>query len=394
MRITLSVAGRLHAFEVARELQRRDQLAHLMTSYPRFGVTPHGIAASRVQSNLWIEGARRLWNRSPMQARWNSQYYFSHQFDRWAASHLKRDADVLVGWSGSSLETIRRAKHLGMIATVDRGSSHILTQQKLLEEEYARFGLRFTQTHPKIIETELREYAESDFIHVPSLFSMKSFRDHGVPQSKLVYLPYGFVPSAFKSTAPKDKGFRLVFCGNLSLRKGLGYLLDAFSQLKLKDAEAWIFGAPSPELETVGLKLNRPGVKYFGKQPWSVLADHFSRGTVFCLPSVEDGFAIVLLQAMACGLPVIGTENTGTPDAIRSGTDGFVVPIRNVDALKESILWCYQNREHCDEMGRSAQKRVYGEFQWSHYGDRVSAHYEPRLSGSRAPSSSAGGLFG
>ncbi len=382
MKITLSVAGRLHSFEAARELESRQSLAHLMTSYPRFAVTPHGIPANKVKSHPWMEVSRRLWGKMPeaMKDRWNAQFFFDHQFDLWAARQLRADSDVVVGWSGCSLSTLRRAKELGMVATVDRGSSHMLTQQRLLEEEYARFGLKFVLTHPRTIEQEVTEYAEADVIQVGSLFAMKTFKEHGVPESKILHLPYGFVPNTFKSTAPKDKGFRIVFCGNLSLRKGLVYLLEAFSQLKLKDAELWVFGGPSADFDAAKIKLDRPGVKYFGKQPWSVLAEHFSRGSVFCLPSIEDGFAMTLLQAMACGLPAIGTDHSGAPDAVRSGQEGFVVPIRNVDALKESILWCYRNRERCDEMGQAAQRRVYEQFQWKNYADKMLAYYTTRLS--------------
>ncbi len=384
MQISVSVGGRLHSFDLARELESRGLLSRFLTTHPAFSLRKFGVDSAKVKTHPWIEVARRIWGRAPApwQERWNGQFFFNHKFDEWAAARLDPNANVHIAWSGYSLETLRRAKELGILAVVDRGSSHILTQQKLLEEEYAKFGLPFRQTHPKVLEQEVAEYETADVIHAPSLFSLKSFRDRGIPESKLFHLPYGFSPSTFKSTAPKDKGFRIVFAGNLSLRKGLHYLLDAFEQLKLKDAQLWVFGSPSPEFAAAGIRLDRPGVKYFGKQPWPVLADHFSRGTVFCIPSVEDGFAIVLLQAMACGLPVLGTHNTGAPDAVRNGQEGFLFPIRDVDAMKESILWCYQNREKCDEMGQAAQKRALDHFQWKDYGDKIAAFYEAKLGSS------------
>jgi glycosyltransferase involved in cell wall biosynthesis len=388
MKLTLSLNGRLHAFEVAALLSQRDALGRLMTTHPKFLVAKHGIPRENLVTNPALEVMRRLWSRAPaaLTAKWNAQYFFNHSFDLWAASRLRREADVFVGWSGLSLHALRRAKELGMVATVDRGSSHMLTQQRLLVEEYDRFGLRFTETHPKIIEQEVQEYEEADHIHVASRFAFDSFREHGVSEKKLVPLPYGFTPGAFKTTAKKDAGFRIVYCGNITLQKGFYYLLEAFSQLRLSGAELWVFGAKGAEIDASKIKLDRPNVKYFGKQPWSVLADHFSRATVFCLPSVQDGFAVVVLQAMACGLPVIGTVNSGTPDAVRDGEDGFVVPIRSVEALKEKLQWCHDNRDRCDEMGRSAQKRAYERFQWTHYADRLLSFYDSLLSGRKSAS--------
>src|SRR5262245_60513904 len=138
MKLTLSLNGRLHAFEVASLLAERGALGHLMTTYPKFAVTKHGIPRDRILSHFSLDIARRLWGRVPqaITSNWNSQYFFNHSFDLWAASQLQREADVFVGWSGVSLHAIRRAKELGMLTTIDRGSSHMLTQQRLLEEEY------------------------------------------------------------------------------------------------------------------------------------------------------------------------------------------------------------------------------------------------------------------
>lgn len=377
----------MHSFEVARELAARGALARLMTTHPSFLVARHGVPKEKIQYHPWIEVARRAWGRAPkfLAEQWNAQYFFNRTFDRWAAARLKTDAQVHLAWSGYSLHTLRRAKELRIVAAVDRGSSHIVTQHRLLEEEYARHGLKFDFTHPKVIEQEVAEYAEADVIHLPSLFAMRSFREQGVPEAKLFHLPYGFEAGTFKNTAPKDKEFRVVYAGNISLQKGFIYLLDAFDQLRLPKAELWVFGALSPEMTEAKLKLDRPNVKYFGRQPWNVLAEHFSRASVFCLPSVQDGFAIVLLQAMACGLPAIGTENSGAPDAVRPGKEGFVVPIRSVDALKDSIRWCYENRSACDEMGLSAQARVRELFTWKKYAESFLAYYAARATGSALP---------
>jgi glycosyltransferase involved in cell wall biosynthesis len=106
------------------------------------------------------------------------------------------------------------------------------------------------------------------------------------------------------------------------------------------------------------------------------LHKYYSQGSVFCLASIQEGLAMVLPQAMACGLPVICTTHTGGEDMVRDGQDGFIVPIRDVEALKERILFFYTNRDACKEMGYSAQQRVKSGYTWVDYGNRMIGEYK------------------
>jgi glycosyltransferase involved in cell wall biosynthesis len=101
------------------------------------------------------------------------------------------------------------------------------------------------------------------------------------------------------------------------------------------------------------------------------------------LNSVEDGFGMVIPQAMACGLPAICTEHTGGPDIVRDGTDGFIIPVQDTERLKEKLLWCYENQEACGAMGSAARERVEESFKWKDYGDRVVSAYKELLSENR-----------
>jgi len=76
-------------------------------------------------------------------------------------------------------------------------------------------------------------------------------------------------------------------------------------------------------------------------------------------------------QARACGLPVICTTNTGGEDIVRDGKDGFVIPIRDVEKLKEKLVYLYENPEICWKMGESAKQRVSQGFTWDDYGDKI-----------------------
>jgi len=374
MQVAISVLGRFHAFHLAQQLQKRDALAQLLTSYPKFKAVEHGIHAELVSSFVWLEAMKRIWYKTPLKSAWNAQYFFSSLHDRRAADALRAGADLFVGWSGSSLRTLRRAKELGMIGVIERGSSHILYQQRILAEEYERQGSR-ERTHPKVMDQELAEYQEADVIVTPSSFARRSFLDEGVAEEKLVTVPYGAELSAFHPVAKEDDKFRVIFCGGLTLQKGVHYLLQAFYELRLPDAELWLVGAVAEEMHPFLERYRRADIITHGPKPQSKLSWYYSQGSIFCLPSIQDGFGMVILQAMACQLPAICTTNTAGKDVIREGVEGFVVPIRDVEALKEKILWAYDHRAQCLEMGRAARERVCSGFTWDDYGDRIYSAY-------------------
>ena len=103
----------------------------------------------------------------------------------------------------------------------------------------------------------------------------------------------------------------------------------------------------------------------------SKLYKMFSQCNVFCIPSLEEGMALVQLQAMACGLPLICSTNTGGDDLIsEDGREGFVIPIRSVSAIKEKIQFLYDNPTKCRAMGLAAKERVIKGFSWDDYGKR------------------------
>jgi glycosyltransferase involved in cell wall biosynthesis len=259
----------------------------------------------------------------------------------------------------------------------------MLYQRDILLKEYDCFGLEARVAHPKIVEKELVEYADADYISIPSQFVKSTFLERGVPADKLIHVPYGVNLAHFHPAPKQDDVFRVVHCGTISLRKGVHYLLQAFSELELPRAELWLIGNMTDEIQPFLAKFSSAAVLHKGPFPEFELHKYYSQGSVFCLASIEDGFGMVLSQAMACGLPVICTTNTGGEDIVRHAQDGFIVPIRDVEALKEKILFFYENPEARVEMGSAAQQRVKSGFTWTEYGDKMVAQYERILEGKR-----------
>jgi glycosyltransferase involved in cell wall biosynthesis len=192
----------------------------------------------------------------------------------------------------------------------------------------------------------------------------------------LIQVPYGVNLANFYPVPKQEKIFRVIHCGNLSLRKGVHYLLQAFAELRLPGAELWLIGPLSEEIRPFLQRFDSPAIRHLGPFPEKGLYKYYSQGSVFCLASIEEGLAMVQAQAMACGLPAIITTNTGGADIIREGLDGFIIPIRDVAALKEKMLYFYENPEERRRMGEAARQRVQTGFSWADYGNRMMAEYQ------------------
>jgi glycosyltransferase involved in cell wall biosynthesis len=378
VKITISVLGRFHLFYLAKQLQDHNFLARLITSYPKFEAVKYGINPANIDSLLIHEIHNRGWRKISRftESLFNPQYMIFELFDRHASRHITKHCDIFVGLSGGSLYSLRRARQLGAKTVLERGSSHMLYQREILAEEYARLGLRTEVVHPKVVERELTEYREADFIAIPSQFVKGTFLDQGIAEEKLIQVPFGVDLTHFYPVRKEDNTFRIIHCGTISIRKGVHYLLQAFAELNLPGAELWLIGSMTDEIKPFLRQWASPAIRHQGPFPETELHKYYSQASVFCLASIEEGLAMVQVQAMACGLPVICTTNTGGADLVRDGRDGFILPIRDVTAIKEKILYCYEHPEACKVMGESARLRVQAGFSWSDYGHKMIAAYQ------------------
>jgi glycosyltransferase involved in cell wall biosynthesis len=381
MKVTVAVSGRFHAFNLAQQLQKRGYLHQLISTYPTFEIAKYGIAPTFIRSIWYLELLSRAWQRVPswLRSDRNLQLWFLEHFDRSVMRCLSPDSDLFVGWSGACFWSLHRAKEMGAITVIERGSSHMQYQTEILQQEYERWGRKFTATHAGIYERELQSYTEADRIAVPSLFVKRTFLERGIPESKLIHVPYGTSLAEFYPVPKEDNMFRVIHCGGITLRKGVQYLLQAFSELNLPDAELWLVGSVAPELEPFLAKYQSDRIILKSKQPQNQLRWFYSQCSVFCLASIEEGLAMVQPQAMACGLPIIHTTNTGGEDIVRDGVDGFCVPIQDVEALKEKILFFYKNPDLGAEMGNNALAQARKSLSWDDYGQRIVSAYSESL---------------
>jgi len=292
-------------------------------------------------------------------------------FDAWVAARLPT-SDVFHGWSAMCLRSLRKAKRCGMVTVVERASSHPDNQFRLLQEEYRLWDVPL-RVPRQDYERALQEFAEADYITAPSVYARQSLIDAGIPERKLLNLPFGADPKRFQpATARIPHPFRAIFTGQVSVRKGVPYLLEAWARLEWPDAELWIVGGVAPDFARVRHRwsyLN--GVRFIDHTPQ--LARLLQQSDVFVFPSIEEGSALVTYEAMACGLPILATPNAGS--VARDGIDGFIVPIRDTDALCDRLQRLRDDEALRSQMSRSALEWV-REYTWDHYRSRLLSAYE------------------
>tara|TARA_B100000686_G_C16767700_1_gene962942 strand:- start:292 stop:1452 length:1161 start_codon:yes stop_codon:yes gene_type:complete len=369
MKVNISTVGRFHAFNLASELENRGYLNKLITTYPKFKVSEWSIPNNKIVSKILYELFRRYGEKIKIL----DQYFLdniAHKGIALTAAKFIDQADISIGWSGNSLEAIYESNKQGKIFILERGSSHYSYQMEILKEEAKRQNLKDFQPNIKHWERELLEYKYTDYISVPSQFVYDTFIDFGISENKLIKNPYGVNLEEFYPVEKEDDTFRVIHCGGISYRKGIPYLLKAYSELNLENSELWIVGSVDTEIKDYIEQYRDENIIFHGAKKQSELYWYLSQCDVFCLASIEEGLAMVQAQAMACGLPIITTKNTGGGELVENNKNGFVIPIRDIEAIKEKILYLYKNKESSNRMGQKAIETVHNGFSWSDYGDR------------------------
>jgi len=283
---------------------------------------------------------------------------------------LKHPTDIVIGYEKSSLLTFRAAKQAGKITILDLAQVYF-THIAELRDRYPTFRniMKSEQLFARINHIKQEEYKHADYILTLSSYARQTLTDAGIPAEKIFTVNLGFDPARFKQKAAyhTDKTFRVLFVGTITNRKGIHLLLSAFDQLQLPDAQLVIVG-PMADAHEV-LQQYKGRFQYLPFLHHEELVHQYQQADVFVFPSYLDSWAMTVIEAMACGTPVIVSENTGAKDAVRQG-GGFVIPVDNVEAIKEKISFFYHNRHAVETMGREAH-RIAQQYTWQRYYEQV-----------------------
>lgn len=292
----------------------------------------------------------------------------NHLFDRLAKRSVG-PCDVFHFVSSVGLHCARKAKELGATIICDVRQEHPAFQRRILEQEAERFGLQAKVTGSTYERKLLDEFELADYIIVPSVHAKRTFVAEGFASENIFTLPYGVELNDFHPAANVSTTFRVIYAGSLTLRKGAQYLLEAFAGLKIPGAELILAGPIDPSFKAI-LARYEGSFKYLGVLPKLDLRALFTSASVFVLPSLADSFSLATLEAMACGLPVIITKNTGAADLVEDGRHGFVVPIRDGSAIREKLEFLRDNLQFRLEMGARAAERAQT-MSWARYGSKA-----------------------
>jgi len=375
MKISHISPGRFHHISLCRLLDERGVLDQFFIAYPRQKLKDDGLPMDRVRCFPWLWGLYHLRRRAghendPLTK--TISLYAQSTLSRYAAGRL-RGASALIAMSNSGLEAGREIKRMGGVWLCDRGSAHIRYQDQLLADEHLKWGVPYEAIDPRTIEREVQEYEEAHAVLVPSEFARRSFLQQGVPASRIVKIPYGvdlrdFYPGEGRTDGP----FRVLFVGGVTLQKGIPYLLEAVSKLR-GDVELAMVGEAANMPASVLERFDTSRVKWVGRQNKGQVREWMQKSDVLVLPSVQDGFGLVLAEAMACGCPVIATTHTGIEDLIDDGVEGYVIPPQDVIALTDRVQALVDDPRLRQLMSEASVARVASLGGWDAYGDTLVA---------------------
>lgn len=370
MKIAIVTQGRSHLINLARELNKRkdvDVVFYTMMPKSRckkFGyegkvvscLFPIGVLSVLIEKIQFLNPYRRSYLRIRLRL----------FFDRWVSWQLRK-CDVLIGLNGTAVKASLRAKNkYGAITICDQGSSHILKQDEARRS--------YTDNEPPHLNTEymLKHYDASDYLMTACDYVKQSDIEQGILSDRIFVNPYGVDLKVFKPTEkPTDEeSYDAIMVGAWWKHKGCDMLADAC-------------------INKLGIKLLHVGAvidcelpqshlfKHIGFMPESELPNYYAKAKVFAMPSLDEGFGLVLLQAAACGLPTVASTRTGEPDMEKllgnpQGCLTIEEPL-SADTIAQAIQKILSYAESLPKGSRIQYKNEIHNISWEAYGERYYA---------------------
>lgn len=277
---------------------------------------------------------------------------------------------IVISCDTHALFTLRAAKLIGTVAVLDQVIGHVDAGNRILSEEKElnpEAGFAFRPTPARMVSRCIKEVREADYILAPSDYVRDSILPFGVSPDRIIPMPFGvdlslFAPAPDKNVPP----FRILFAGHIGLRKGVYYLLEAVRQADIPELQVVLLG----NIEGNGEWLQKYEDLYvhIRHTPRQEIPAIFADAQIYVFPSLHEGSTVSIYEAMASGLPVVTTPNAGS--VVRDGEDGFIVPVRDIDAICDRIQRLYRDPELRAEMGSRAVAHA-AEYSWDAYSRRI-----------------------
>jgi glycosyltransferase involved in cell wall biosynthesis len=282
------------------------------------------------------------------------------------------DQDFYIALSSTGLETAIKASKFDKKFICDRGSTHIVHQDELLASEYSRWGMKYKKIDPRVVDRELQEYELACAITVPSTFAAGGFIEKGVDSKKIKIIPYGvdsrfFVPSTDPLSHIKN---RILFVGNFTLQKGVFDLLSTFKKLRAPGKKLILVGSRDEHVWSHAKKSGYvdDSVEWLGPLSKKELLVQYQQAAFMVFPTIQDGWGLVVTEAMAAGCPVISSRNSGSSDYIEHGDDGFLFDAKDQVGLLHYMEMMCSDDSLRDSVAINARTKALEFGNWSAYG--------------------------
>ena len=396
MFVTVSHSGKQHAYRHAMSLQRLGMLRRFVTStYYKPDCWPDRIAtlSSKLDHGLqkrWLDGLNsqlvtrhlslevpELFYRNVLKNPKRAELAMFERdaaFDRRVASRFAFESDIFWGFQGSCLESLKAARAAGKTAVCEFATAHVAAAIRILSEEAEKHpewagtisNLKFPDWYRERLEQEPHQ---ADVCIAASGFTQRSLEEVGISPEQIQLLPLAADVDQFQFAERRTDGaLKVLFVGGIGQRKGIKYLLEAVQQLNSAHVELSLLG-PAPA-DARPLEAYSKWYRYLGRTDQVGVVRQMQQADVLVLPSVFEGFGLVIVEAMATGLPVITSTHSCGPEVIREAVDGFVLRPDDVDGLAQKIAWCAEHRTQLTEMGRSAHEQA-KKFSWDAHRERL-----------------------
>ena len=314
------------------------------------------------------------------QIKYNTADRFAKKVAKYA---IKHHVDAVVTYDDCSpllFEELQK-KAPNILRILDMSAANILYMRNIYERDMdivPSFANRLRKErsicwNPIIINRAEREIKATQKFLVPSNFVAKSLEFSGVKTEQIILCPYGVDVSQFSMKKYDENQFihtrpiRFIYVGGVKELKGIAYLFDAFMEIPTDDAILTVVGSYCSSDDDIKPYLER--IRFTGNILHDEVAHELKNSDVFVFASLGEGLSLSTLEAAACGLPLIVTENSGVNDGI-SDKEGFVIPIQSKDAIKEKVLWFINHPEKIYPMGEAARKFALL-YSWDAYYERI-----------------------
>lgn len=301
-------------------------------------------------------------------------YYDQIIFDFFASKKIPHIKNGFFFTSPPCLKCCKQAKNLGYTVVLS-SVYHPKWAWELISKEYEKFKIPINSSYEqRIFHRSTESIKCADFIFTPSEITKQTFISNGFNEKKIFLTPIGTsVTANQKNHENRQSKIKFLFVANVTLMKGLHYLISAWKELKLPNAELIICGKILPEMEKLILNdlKNCNSIKYMGFI--TNLESYYQNSSVFILPSLFEGMSRVVLDAMAYGLPVIATPIAAP--CIKNHYDGILIEPGNIEQIKNAILYLYEHPSEIIRMGKNASQTILS-FTYEGYSKKVVESFE------------------